>query len=110
MTARSMADDYTDEEVREAFQQGAGILPPFYDRGYEYELQKRGDTFDRWLAEHDRQVAERAWDEGCEAAARFHEGREKGHWEYDFPAKGMRTWRPDPAPTSPYRVAKGEQK
>ena len=22
-----------------------------------------GDWFDRWLAEHDRQVAERAWDE-----------------------------------------------
>ena len=59
-----MADDYTDDEVREAFQQGAGILPPFYDKGYEYELQKRGDAFDRWLAEHDRQVAESAWDEG----------------------------------------------
>ena len=62
-----MADDYTDDEVREAFQQGAGILPPFYDKGYEYELQKRGDAFDRWLAEHDRQVAERAWDEGQKA-------------------------------------------
>ena len=46
-----MADDYTDDEVREAFQQGAGILPPFYDKGYEYELQKRGDAFDRWLDE-----------------------------------------------------------
>lgn len=62
-----------------------------------------------WLVEHDRQVAERAWDEGYEAAAEFHEGREKGHWENDFPTKGMRTWRPDPAPTSPYRAAKGEQ-
>lgn len=26
----------------------------------------RGDWFDRWLAEHDRQVAERAWDEAIE--------------------------------------------
>ncbi len=51
----------------------------------------------------------RAWDEGYEAAAEFHEGREKGHWENDFPTKGMRTWRPDPAPTSPYRAAKGGQ-
>lgn len=64
---------------------------------------ERGEAFDRWLVEHDRQVAERAWDEGYEAAAGFHEGREKGHWENDFPAKGMRMWRPDPAPTSPYR-------
>ena len=64
-----MADDYTDDEVREAFQQGAGILPPFYDKGYEYELQKRGDAFDRWLVEHDRLVAERAWDEGARWAA-----------------------------------------
>lgn len=53
-----MADDYTDDEVREAFQQGAGILPPFYDKGYEYELQKRGDAFDRWLAEHDARLIE----------------------------------------------------
>lgn len=31
-------------------------------RGYEAE-------FARWLAEHDRQVAERAWDEGARWAA-----------------------------------------
>ena len=62
--SEQMADDYTDDGVREAFQQGAGILPPFYE-GYEYELQKRGDAFDRWLAEHDRQVAERAWEAGA---------------------------------------------
>ena len=28
-----------------------------------------GAEFDRWLAEHDRQVAERAWDEGARWAA-----------------------------------------
>ena len=64
-----MADDYTDDEVREAFQQGAGILPPFYDKGYEYELQKRGDAFDRWLAEHDARLIESlADDRGVDAS------------------------------------------
>ena len=53
-----MTDDYTDDEVREAFQQGAGILPPFYDKGYEYEIQKRGDAFDAWLREHDAALIE----------------------------------------------------
>ncbi len=28
---------------------------------------ERGEAFDRWLTEHDRQVAERAWDEGYNA-------------------------------------------
>lgn len=28
-----------------------------------------GEEFDRWLAEHDRQVAEAAWDEGALAEA-----------------------------------------
>lgn len=29
------------------------------------------DEFDRWLEEHDREVAERAWDEGWDKAERF---------------------------------------
>ena len=58
-----MADDYTDDEVREAFQQGAGILPPFYDKGYEYELQKRGDAFDAWLRERDAALIESLTDD-----------------------------------------------
>lgn len=44
-----------------------------------------GAEFDRWLSEHDRQVAERAWDEGRDNSPFF--------------------------PTeNPYRAAKGEQK
>lgn len=30
---------------------------------------ERGEAFDRWLAEHERQVAEKAWDEGRESVA-----------------------------------------
>lgn len=51
-----------------------------------------------WLA------AERAkaWDEGYEAAARFHESP-KGHWQNNHPRAGIRTWIADPAPKNPYR-------
>lgn len=29
----------------------------------------QGEAFDRWLAEHDRQVAEKAWDDSLNAVA-----------------------------------------
>lgn len=32
---------------------------------------ERGEIFDRWLAEHDRLVAERAWEEGRDAIIRY---------------------------------------
>lgn len=46
----------------------------------------RADAFDRWLAEHDRQVAERAWSGGWAAA---------GAWEIAAPGT--------PYPWNPYR-------
>lgn len=52
--------------------------------------------FDRWLAEHDRQVAERAFDAGFDKATSL-EGEDlwSDAWSDDH---------------SPYRAAKGEQK
>lgn len=52
-------------------------------------------AFDRWLSEHDRQVAERAWDEGGSAAR---ENVAQGIY-----ADGEQI-------ENPYRAAKGEQK
>lgn len=54
------------------------------------------------LAEHDRQVAERAWDEGLDAQKDY-------AWRCeDANAAGQGVWvRP---PENPYRAAKGEQK
>lgn len=57
-----MADDYTPttEEVHEAISEWV-----WSRRMFRPELgQSDGREADRWLAEHDRQVAERAWDEG----------------------------------------------
>ena len=47
----------TTHDVREAYQAT--------DEGLDFRrvYQERGQEFDRWLTEHDRQVAERAWDE-----------------------------------------------
>lgn len=82
--------DYTPttEEARNAFVQTSVWLPDTFG------WAANGEAFDRWLTEHDRQVAERAWDEAIEhvddilgaeysAAIRLHQ---------------------------PYRAAKGEQK
>lgn len=43
--------------------------------------------FDRWLEAHDREVAAKAWDEGCDACEEFVDGPD---WA--------------PAPTNPYRA------
>lgn len=34
-----------------------------FDQGDRWDAE-RGESFDRWLAEHDREVAEKTWDEG----------------------------------------------
>lgn len=78
-----MSEPYTPttREVRAAF--GAIFIESRREQAYA--------EFDRWLAEHDRQVAERAWGEGAKAQA---------------DAYGMEV---DTGP-NPYRAAKGEQK
>ena len=45
----------TTHDVREAYQAT--------DEGLDFRrvYQERGQEFDRWLTEHDRQIAERAW-------------------------------------------------
>ena len=48
----------TTEDVREAYGWSG------HDSYIELNRISRREEFDRWLAEHDRQVAERAWDEG----------------------------------------------
>lgn len=60
------------------------------------EEDVRADAFDRWLSEHDRQVAERAWDDAVEEAHAL-------GWLHDF-AKS------DALARNPHRAAKGEQK
>lgn len=57
------------------------------------DIDDRGAEFDRWLSERDRQVAERAWDEGWDASER-----------YGYPIDE------DDSYENPYRAAKGEQK
>lgn len=50
--------------------------------------------FDRWLAEHDRRIAEAAWEQGRIAGG----GKQPGHWENDNPRPGLRTFIVDPNP------------
>lgn len=98
----SATDNYTPttEEVRwgwwSLLLEGAASSAALEDAGWEEERSLA--QFDRWLA------AERtkAWDEGYEAAARFHESP-KGHWQNNHPRAGIRTWIADPAPKNPYR-------
>lgn len=47
----------TTEVVRDEWVHLEGAIPPD-------GIPKREAAFDRWLAEHDRQVAAKAWDEG----------------------------------------------
>ena len=54
----------TTEDVREDF-----AFPWYPDQ--IGDRTARVAAFDRWLSEHDRQVAERAWDEGVELALNF---------------------------------------
>ena len=53
-------DDYTPTtlEVRESYTYFRGTIPTV----------EHAAEFDRWLAEHDREVAEKAWDEGYDYA------------------------------------------
>lgn len=53
-----MADEYvpTTEQVRETY---AALC----------KTEAAADEFDRWLAEHDRESAEKAWDEGYDYAS-----------------------------------------
>lgn len=51
------------DEVRDLFAGARGG----YTNAPRYE--RRGAGFDRWLTKHDRQVAERAWDEAMQALA-----------------------------------------
>lgn len=67
-------------------------------RSLASEQEFYGEKFDRWLSEHDRQVAERAWDSGFSAGQA---------WEGDVNSRvipQMTRW------DNPYRAAKGEQK
>lgn len=59
-----MADEYTPttDEVREGLCISGGVLTT--------SREERDARFRRWLAAHDREVAERAWDEGHAASER----------------------------------------
>jgi len=55
----------TTEEVREGYcYMGIG---PLDDWREDELLEKHGKEFDRWLAEHDRQVKAEAWAEGVKS-------------------------------------------
>ena len=60
-----MNEAWTTERVREMFLDDGGQAE-YYNpiNGAREQRRIAGDIFDRWLTEHDRQVAERAWDEG----------------------------------------------
>lgn len=80
-----MSEQWTDEKIREGFIYDGGESE-YHDPEHGAQTQRKiaGDIFDAWLTEHDRQVAERAWDEGRDNSPFF--------------------------PTeNPYRAAKGEQ-
>lgn len=81
-----MADDYTPttEEVLDWF---AWDTDGFENQVYRKE---RREAADRWLAVHDREVAEKAWEQGVEAE-RFNR---------DFP--GTAGWPRE----NPYRIVK----
>jgi hypothetical protein len=72
------------KQIREDF-----ALASYGDRWDSVPLEDSRAAFDRWLAAHDREVAERAWDE---ASAAFN-----AH----FSIMGG-------GPTSPYRLEAGE--
>ena len=58
--------------------------------GYALDLEEAGSAFDRWLAAHDREVAERAWESGLNTGIGF--------------KTAMDILGPDaPEPTNPYR-------
>jgi len=69
-----MSDDYTPttEDVRDAYrEQSDGCDFPKHQDYIDYKASGGGEgEFDRWLAEHDRQVAERAWEKGAIAGHR----------------------------------------
>lgn len=84
-----MSEPYTPtaREVRAAF--GAIFIESRREQAYA--------EFDAWLSEHDRQVAERAWDSGFSAGQA---------WEGDVNSRvipQMTRW------DNPHRAAKGEQ-
>ena len=62
--------EYTTANIRDAWVEYNIDQPP----AGEYiplTIAEASDVFDAWIAEHDRQVAERAWDEGWGASERF---------------------------------------
>ena len=63
-----MTSDYTPttDEVREAW-----LTAEYEERDWSTSDDDLRAEFDRWLAEHDRKVAERAWYEGWDASERF---------------------------------------
>lgn len=73
MTTQS---DYTPdtEEVREDFTcavyEGISSRRAVEDANFEWD--RRAAQFDRWLAEHDRQIAEAAWDKGVSQGVKAH--------------------------------------
>ena len=74
----------TKNEVRERYAAARYYLDN------EDHLTESGREFDRWLAEHDRQVAERAWQKGAQ-----HVYEDGG--KCSFARDG------DPCPYNPYR-------
>ena len=65
-----MSEAWTTERVREMFLDDGGQAE-YYDpiNGAREQRRIAGDIFDRWMTEHDRLVAERAWEEGARWAA-----------------------------------------
>ena len=59
-------DEYTPttEEIREYVEVGDTKLWESPSPEVDARERRRGAAFDRWITEHDRLTAERAWDEG----------------------------------------------
>ena len=80
-----MSDDYTPTTVNVRAVYASGV---FFQTGltsYDVDAVRGAAEFDEWLAEHDRQVAETAWDEAARAVIEFEESVISDH------------------PTNPYR-------
>lgn len=69
-----MTEQYTPTEARVCVDFCNAAIQRRQPDGSFMSMEEADAAFSRWLAEHDRQVAERAWDEGY-SRGNAHNGR-----------------------------------
>lgn len=62
--------EYTTANIRDAWVE-YNIDEPTAGEYIPMTIAEASDVFDAWIAEHDRLVAERAWEEGRDAVIRY---------------------------------------